>query len=131
MLPKLPLWVYFTLFMTIVGCFFGWYIKPDQQSQPVTVVKTQIVEKTVERRPDGTVVETEVTKNIDTTKNELDKPAKKEYNLSSRFATKFDHTPGWKDLDIGVGKRIVGDLWGELGYSMRDGAIGLGLRFDF
>lgn len=121
----------------------------EKQGETRIVYKDRVIEKTVERRPDGTVIEKETTRETD--KQEETKTAENsressktetpivvqprpKYSVAVRTIPSLDPDEylSVKQYEATIGYRLLGGpLVGELGYAGRDRMVSVGVRLDF
>lgn len=117
--------------------------------QTQIVYRDRIVERTVTKYPDGTVVESDRTTDKDTTEQQSAKtsndtnsitqiviPTTTKYSLGLRetfsYSNLFPTTAELRrNIEITGGRRLIGDLWLDVGVQPGNSAFTLGIRFEF
>jgi len=120
----------------------GWFSKGSRIVIQTKIEEVEkIVEKTVvvrEQKPDGTVTET-TTKDTTTDSNKqrpdpiVFQKTRNDWGLGVSFnsADLYDDNPIYYPTTINVERRVLGNLWGGVGYNIIHKEVKLGLRWEF
>lgn len=113
------------------------------------VYRDRIVTQVVEKKPDGTVTTTtkteQVADNIERKTAETDKssdtstktaPVLSNYSLGLAYVSSYSELldltkPGWSNLEVTAGRRLLGDTWLTLGVQPVGRGFSLGLSIQF
>lgn len=132
------------LILGLAGATFaaGWFSKGSRIVIQTKIEEVEkIVEKTVvvrEQKPDGTVTET-TTKDTTTDSNKqrpdpiVFQKTRNDWGLGVSFnpADFYSDKPIYYPTTIAVERRVLGNLWGGVGYNIRHKEVQLGLRWEF
>lgn len=136
--------------LMLIGILAGYYIGRGQKAETLVVHDVQTVTRVVNHivtvtrtvKPDGTVIETTKTedKQNDKTTDEAissstSTPVGSNYSLGVRYhvsplAIGDVLTSPYKGIEVTAGRRILGDLWLDLGVQPINRDISLGVRID-
>lgn len=120
-----------------------------EQQEVKVVYRDRVVTKTIVRKADGastTVVRTEerskagsaaetvIAAKAETHESRQVTPTSvEEYSVGIRYRANFDslYTPTWTDLELNVGRRLVGPVWGTGSYQPSTREFSLGVEVHF
>lgn len=140
-------YVYIALLL-LAGAFAGGYylghgrvetVIKETEGKERVVYKDRIVTVTRVVKPDGTVTETTRTedrsgsRDTETTgRDSSTKPALADYSLGAGYVVRSVSSVGNTSLsafEIRGGRRVLGDIWGEIG--LRNDSLALGVRYEW
>lgn len=119
------------LLMCLSG-YLGWQLHPESEPVVTTVDRIQTRIVTVEKRPDGTVIErTETSDQKRTEKERVVASSKQKYStqVNARVGLEKWMPPSYDAMLF----RRIGDTnaWAGVGYNYRENMMLLGIRIDF
>lgn len=134
MIKKLLSSYYFSAALVVTGMAIGWYLGKNSSYQ-TEVANTQTVTETkttTRRTPDGVVVIDKTEKRVETKDEKRHVPAvvsKNDYSIG--VSVRPRNLTERPEILVTGGRRLLGDLWVEVGTSEKLNEVRIGVRWDF
>lgn len=108
--------------------------KPAISTASNTATTERVVERVITKTPEGEtrIVEREVsnTQTEQKTSEPAPAPAKPNYSVGVQVPVKqINREFDWRQVTVEVGRRIIGDIWGQISYQQATG-FAVGVRVD-
>lgn len=129
----------------VTGYWYGAESVPEtvihEKGEVTTVTKDHIITKTIVRNPDGTTMETQTDRTVDSNRQEKSSSTasvasssrERNYYLGVQYWPSLDRAPSVTDLSAVAGRRIFGPFLGTVEIrpvgESRGIAVGLGIEF--
>lgn len=134
MIKKLLSSYYFSAALVVTGMAIGWYLgkNPSYQTEVANTQTVTETKTTTRRTPDGVVVIDKTVKRVENKDEKRQTPAaapRPDYSIG--VAVRPKNLTERPEILVTGGRRLLGDLWVEVGTSEKLNEVRIGVRWDF